>query len=128
MGGVRPTGALGLVWKKRRDDLTPPSVSGQPRQGAIESAFDVYAAISCDGGATWAPPLRVNGETSPAGTLAFDDLAYIALDANYAHLVWGDRRTPPKVTNAPGAFGGTQAYYGRVPFSLVSKGVKCGRG
>jgi hypothetical protein len=123
-----PTGALGLVWKKRRDDLTPPSASGQPRQGAIETAFDVYAAISCDGGTTWASPLRVNGETSPAGTLAFDDLAYIALDANNAHVVWGDRRTSPKVTNVTGAFGGTQAYYGRLPFSLVSKGVKCGRG
>jgi hypothetical protein len=127
-----PTGVLGLVWKKQRDDLTPPAPppSGPPEAAfrpAIGPAFDVYSAISCDGGRTWFPPVRVNAETSPAGPAGNDDLSYISLDANYAHMVWGDRRMLPKVTNVPGASGGLQAYYSRVPFLTVSGGAACGR-
>ena len=125
-----PTGVLGLVWKKQRDDLTPPlpaAAQGGPDRGATSPAFDVYSAISCDGGTTWLPPVRVNAITSPAGPAGNDDLSYIALDAKYAHMVWGDRRMLPKVKNVPGASGGLQAYYGRVPFSVVAKGAACGR-
>jgi hypothetical protein len=126
-----PTGVLGLVWKKQRDDLAPPAPPpGQPGTGprsAIGPAFDVYSAISCDGGKTWLPAVRINAEASPAGPAGNDDLSYISLDAKYAHMVWGDRRMLPKVTNVPGASGGLQAYYGRVPFSAVSNGATCGR-
>jgi hypothetical protein len=126
-----PTGVLGLVWKKQRDDLSSPSHSAPQSEGldrsAIGPAFDVYAAISCDGGMNWLPAVRVNSETSPAGPVGMDDLSYIALDAHFAHLVWGDRRMLPKVSNVPGGMGGLQAYYGRVPFSTVSHGASCGR-
>ena len=127
-----PTGVLGLVWKKQRDDLTPPSPppSGPPEvafRQALAPAFDVYSAISCDGGNSWLVPVRMNSETSPAGPAGNDDLSYIALDADHAHMVWGDRRMLPKVKNVPGASGGLQAYYGRLPFSAVSKGAACGR-
>jgi hypothetical protein len=124
-----PTGVLGLMWKKRRDDLsTPPPPSMTQLVGQTWGpAFDVYAAISCDGGNTWLPPLRVNAETSPSGPNGFDDLSYLAMDAHQAHLVWGDRRNLSKVTNAPTGVGGLQAYYGRVPFSSVSNGAACGR-
>ena len=61
------------------------------------------------------------------GPGGYDDLSYIALDAHYAHMAWGDRRNLPKVKNAPGGIGGVQAYYGRVPFSLASRGAPCGR-
>jgi hypothetical protein len=127
-----PTGVLGIVWKKQRDDLTPPApppaVAPEAAfRQAIGPAFDVYTAISCDGGTTWLPPVRVNAEPSPAGPAGNDDLSHISLDANYAHLVWGDRRMLPKVTNVAGASGGLQAYYGRVPFRTVAGGATCGR-
>jgi hypothetical protein len=70
--------------------------------------------------------MRVNAETSPAGPAAYDDLSYIALDAHYAHLVWGDRRMLPHVTNTAGAIGGMQTFYARLPFSVLSQGAKCG--
>jgi hypothetical protein len=128
-----PTGVLGFMWKKQRDDLTPPPKEAANAGGAwsppglVGAAFDVYAAISCDGGRTWLPPVRVNAVTSPPGPNRQDDLSFLVLDAHYAHLVWGDRRSIAEVTNAPNGRGGVQAYYGRVPFSAVSNGVKCGR-
>jgi hypothetical protein len=125
-----PSGVLGLMWKKERSDLTPPGQpSGFQMPGrAVGPAFDVYAAISCDGGTTWLAPARVNSETSPAGPTGLDDLSYIALDAKYAHLVWGDRRALPQVhATTPTSMAGVQVYYGRVPFSTVSSGADCGR-
>lgn len=124
-----PTGVLGLMWRKERNDLPAPK---QPPGGAslfnaAGPGFDVYAAISCDGGTTWLPPVRVNAKPSLAGPVGRDDLSYIALDANYAHLVWGDRRMVSKVKNSPTGMGGIQVYYGRVPFATVSKGQACGR-
>jgi hypothetical protein len=131
-----PNGVLGYMWKKKRDDLPPPppmppvtSMADMMKMigRAQGPPFDVYAAISCDGGKTWLLPVRVNAEASPAGPNGFDDLSYIALDQNYAHLVWGDRRNVTKVKNAPSGMGGIQVYYGRVPFKAVSNGAVCGR-
>jgi len=124
-----PTGVLGYMWKKRRDDVsTPPPPSFSPLVGQTwGAAFDVYAAISCDGGTTWLPPVRVNAQTSPSGPNGFDDLSYLAMDAHDAHLVWGDRRNITRITNAPTGVGGLQVYYGRVPFTTVSHGAACGR-
>lgn len=125
-----PSGVLGMIWKKERSDVSTPAPAGARTGGLMMSwgaAFDVYAAISCDGGFTWLPPVRVNGVTSPSGPNGFDDLSYVALDRNYAHLVWGDRRDITKVKNAPSGIGGIQVYYGRVPFSVASHGAPCGR-
>jgi hypothetical protein len=124
-----PTGVLGFTWKQQRKDLStppPPSLSQHLGQ-SWGPAFDVYAGISCDGGETWLPPVRVNAESSPSGPNGFDDLSYIALDRHYAHMVWGDRRNISKVTNSPTGIGGLQVYYARVPFSALSKGAACGR-
>jgi hypothetical protein len=123
-----PSGVLGLMWKKERTDFPAPKSSvPQNIMFSVSPGFDVYAGISCDGGKTWLPPVRVNAVTSPGGPNGRDDLSYVALDAHYAHLVWGDRRDLPKVKNMPMGSGGIQVYYGRVPFSLVSKGAACGR-
>jgi hypothetical protein len=122
-----PTGVLGFIWKQRRDDVSgPPARPNQPGF-TWGTGFDVYAGISCDGGKTWLPPVRVNAETSPPGSTTFDDLSYVALDARYAHLVWGDRRNSTKITNAKMGIGGVQAYYARVPFSIATHGTRCGR-
>jgi hypothetical protein len=125
-----PNGVLGFMWKKQREDLsTPPPPTMKALVGQTWGpAFDVYAAISCDGGRTWLPPARVNAESSPSGPNGFDDLSYLAMDRHNAHLIWGDRRNITKVKNAPTGVGGVQAYYGRVPFSAVAGGGACGRG
>jgi hypothetical protein len=128
-----PTGVLGFMWKKQRDDLTPPVQKPAAAEGTwsppdlVGPAFDVYAALSCDGGKTWQPPLRVNGVTSPPGPNRQDDLSYLVVDRKYLHLVWGDRRDIGKITNARGGRGGVQTYYGRVPFAAATHGAKCGR-
>jgi hypothetical protein len=125
-----PTGVLGVVWKNRRDDIpvpqVPPIVSGDDRD-TIQPAFDVYNAISCDGGLHWQTPVRLNAVTSPPGFTRSDDLSYIALDSHASHMVWADRRVLPQVHNVPGAVGGTHSFYGRVPFSVVTHGAACGR-
>jgi hypothetical protein len=127
-----PTGVLGLTWRKERLDLTPARQPGAPPENPLfpstGPAYDIYAAISCDGGAAWLPAVRVNAEPSPPGAPGRDDLSYIALDAHNAHLVWGDHRDAHRApAPTPGAIGVIQAYYGRVPFSVLSHGASCGR-
>lgn len=125
-----PTGVLGMVWKKQRDDLTPPLAppsGSETMPPAIGPAFDVYSSISCDGGAHWFQPIRVNSAVSPAGPSASDDFTYLTMDDRNVHMVWGDHRALPQVRNVPGAAGGTQAYYGRVPFAMFTGGSTCGR-
>jgi hypothetical protein len=126
---IGPSGVLGLIWKDRRDDLTPQEKSADSNRAAAnrvyEAAFDVYTSISCDGGATWLRPIRVNSEPSPAGPPGSDDFAYMALDSKNALLVWGDRRLQPKVTNVSGGAGGVQTFFGRVPFSIATQGAPC---
>jgi hypothetical protein len=119
-----PNGVLTYVWKKQRVDLNP-----TPLPAMTESAFDVYAAISCTGGTLWSAAIRVNAKPSPAGESLADDLSYIDADTRYAHLAWGDRRVLYEVRKIAGDVKGQvrQSYYGRVPFSLVTHGEKCGR-
>lgn len=121
-----PTGVLGFMWRKQRDDITPPPPP--IRLGRVWGpAYDVYASISCDGGMTWLPAIRINAETSPAGSANQDDVSHIALDAKYAHIVWGDRRMLKATPTSDKSNGGIQTYYARVPFATVTKGGQCGR-
>ena len=123
-----PTGVLGLVWKKQRNDFGPaPQQPPHAPREVVGPGFDVYSAISCDGGLTWLAPVRVNSVTSPPGPAGSDDLAYIALGPHDADMVWGDRRHLHDVHNAGYAAGGLQAYFARVPFSVFSHGAVCGR-
>jgi len=116
-----PTGVLGFMWKRSRPDLPPPPPTGSP-------PFDVYTAISCDGGRHWTAPIRVNSAPSPAAQSFVggppDDLGYITLDKEFVHLVWGDWRLQPTSLALKGAiadsWGGLQSFYGRVPFDLLS--------
>ena len=119
-----PNGVLVYLWKKARTDLNP-----NPLPPHIETAFDVYAAISCDGGLSWAVPIRVNAQPSLAGTDSEDDLTWVDADGHFAHLAWGDRRSLNEIKKIAGDFKGQvgQAFYGRVPFSLVHHGQVCGR-
>ena len=120
-----PSGVLGLVWKKQ----TGPAPKQPPHawREVVGPGFNVYSAISCDGGAHWLAPVRVNAVTSPPGPAGSDDFSYIVLGPHDADMVWGDRRDLRDVHNARYAAGGLQAYFARVPFSVFTHGATCGR-
>jgi hypothetical protein len=90
----RQAGVLGVMWRAIYRDST----------------YDIWSAISKDGGKTFSRPLRVSHAVSPASDPirvgANDDLQDLAMDAENIHMVWGDARS---------GFQGT--YYGRVAFS-----------
>jgi hypothetical protein len=66
-------------------------------QAAALSPYDVWAAISKDGGATFSAPLRVSRANSPAPQtfLPFgvgDDFSFLAMSGKYAFVGWADYR------------------------------------
>jgi hypothetical protein len=124
-----PNGVLTLIWKQERTDLNAPPSSPPPHFRGFESAFDVFVAISCDGGLSWRNAIRVNTKPSPQGEASADDLTYIDADTQYAHFVWGDRRITDDVRKMAGNVPGPtfHSYYGRVAFATASNGTRCGR-
>lgn len=85
-----PTGALGVMWRTH--------------------AVDAYAAVSFDHGGTFSRPVKVNAVTQPvadSGPMS-DHWSSIALDDEYAYVVWSDGR----------GGGAIDAIFGRVPFSM----------
>jgi len=75
-------GVLGLMWRAVYADRT----------------YDIWAAISRDGGKTFSQSLRVSHSKSPApdyyrnaGNFG-DDIQDLTMDKDYMHLVWGDSR------------------------------------
>ena len=89
-------GVVGLMWRAVYADRT----------------YDIWAAISKDGGHTFSKPLRVSHAKSPASDpyrnagLFGDDIQDLSMDRESMHLVWGDSRA---------GFQGT--WYGRVKLS-----------
>jgi hypothetical protein len=66
-------------------------------QAAPLSPYNVWAAISQNGGSTFTAPLKVSKADSPApqAFLPFgigDDFSFIALNAKYAFVAWADYR------------------------------------
>jgi hypothetical protein len=89
-----PTGVLGLMWKTRDQAPTvAPTARNPPPSPA---PYDVWAAISRDGGATFSEPLKVSSAPSPGpkpGIFATDALSSMALGPQEAFVTWGDWRT-----------------------------------
>jgi len=87
-------GVLGLIWRAIYDD----------------GGYDVWAAISLDGGPTFGASQRVSHARSPAydkfrnAGLFGDDIQDLSMDSENLHLVWGDSRA-----------GFQGVWYGRVP-------------
>jgi hypothetical protein len=79
-----PDGTLGLMWR---------TWQGSPNS----SPYNVWAAFSRDGGATFTQPLEVSDGDSaapfsrPFPTFA-DDFSFIALDEHHALVAWADWR------------------------------------
>lgn len=88
-------GVLGLIWRAVYDD----------------GSYDIWAAISRDGGQSFSDSQRVSHARSPAfdkyrnAGLFGDDIQDLSMDAEDLHLVWGDSRA-----------GFQGVWYGRVPF------------
>ena len=90
-----PSGDLGLIWKTTYPDRT----------------FDVWSAVSRDGGRTFKTVRVSHAVSSPylpkrANFMFGDDLSSLDIDREFLHVVWGDNRA---------GFQGT--WYGRVPLS-----------
>jgi hypothetical protein len=97
-----PNGVLGIMWQNN------PPRSGKP--------YTVWAAISRDGGTTFAQPLEVSqpfgvppetASPAPDSTPFFgnggDDFSYITLDHQFAFVAWADWRPGPQ-TDRQGFF------------------------
>ncbi|HEV3451446.1 MAG TPA: sialidase family protein [Acidimicrobiia bacterium] len=104
-----PTGVLGLMWQT--NVTRGPTASGglpavPPREAAGEvadqaagppSPYNVWAATSDDGGATFNAPLQISKAESPAPQefLPFgvgDDFSFLSLSGSYAFIAWADYR------------------------------------
>jgi len=75
-------GVLGLIW----------------RASYADRSYDIWAAISRDGGRTFSKSLRVSHGRSPASDpyrnagLFGDDIQDLSMDKDNLHVVWGDSR------------------------------------
>ncbi|MBI1742753.1 hypothetical protein HYR54_06755 [Candidatus Acetothermia bacterium] len=86
---VAPDGTVAIIWYDRRND--PKNLS-----------FDVYMAVSHDGGRTWLPNRRVTSVSSEVPPLSpnFDrfrpcymgDYVHITASSENFYLAWGDNR------------------------------------
>jgi hypothetical protein len=81
-----------------------------------DGTYDIWSALSRDGGGSFSVPVRVSHAVSPrmvparnAGMFG-DDLQHLAVDNDNVHLVWADSRA------------GFQAvWYGRVSFAAYGE-------
>ena len=89
-------GVVGLMW----------------RASYADRSYDIWAAISKDGGKTFSKSLKVSHARSPASDpyrnsgLFGDDIQDLSMDKEYIHMVWGDSRA-----------GFLGVWYGRVRFA-----------
>lgn len=113
-----PTGVLGLMWQTNVSSAPAPAGGGLPaalaesvlealpeplREGVEAQAagppspYNVWAATSRDGGATFSEPLKISKADSPAPQpfLPYgigDDFSFIALSGTHAFVGWADYR------------------------------------
>jgi hypothetical protein len=75
-----PTGAVGVVWRNTHSD----------------ASYEVLAAISTDGGATFGPPIELTSGTAPppeVPELGDDCACNLHLDRKYLYTTWGGSLT-----------------------------------
>jgi len=109
-----PTGVLGLMWRSIQPGAAPAASAPPPPPGAMAFGnqqpmpYNVWAAISRDGGTNFSEPLKVSGGNSPAGVpgASGDDYSHIVLDRDHAYVAWPDWRP-----------GERQGYFHAIPFT-----------
>ena len=110
-----PTGALGVSYRTKYG--ANPCVPDD----CPETSYDMWAAISRDGGFHFDSPVRIShADSAPqltgpgSGFAAGDDFGTVALDDKYLYVAWGDMRDVPD-SSASGAQ--RSVFFGRVPIS-----------
>lgn len=94
--GYSPTGVLGVTYRT-----------------VYAQGYDAWAAMSADGGARFAPPVRISHAVSaPEPDHGADDYGCVALDDKYLYFAWGDMRKTP---NSSTSGAERTLYFGRVP-------------
>jgi len=93
-------GVLGIMWRTAQ---TPPGASaiGAPAGGpggGPAYPYNVWTAVSRDGGATFSAPLEVSSADSPAPPSgpfgnAGDDYSSIAISGDHVYVTWADWRS-----------------------------------
>jgi hypothetical protein len=92
-------GVIGLLWRAYYAD----------------DSYDVWSAISRDGGKAFSKSLRISHARSPGfdvfrnAGLFGDDIQDLSMDTDSIHLVWGDSRA-----------GFQGVWYGHVPFAAYT--------
>jgi hypothetical protein len=81
--GFSPSGTLAMTWRDRRGLGT-----------GAETEYNVYGAISSDGGATFSPNKQLSATSSSFKSLTRgNDFLGVTIDSSYAHTVWGNFTT-----------------------------------
>ncbi len=111
-----PKGALALSWRAMIPLATPAprAVRGGWhdvwKYVDLPQQFEIWSAISRDGGKTFSAPLRVSTAPSPGVSLRRSlhnlgaDYISVAADSDFVHMTWFDDRAGFRAT-----------WYGRVP-------------
>jgi hypothetical protein len=109
-----PDGVLGVVY---RTDYGANCVTGVYCGGG--NGYDMWAAISRNGGFSFAPPIRVNHALSPPESGGSDDFGNnVALDDKYLYVAWDDMRTTPNSSTTDGK---RSLYFGRIPLARAPR-------
>jgi hypothetical protein len=111
-----PQGFLGVMWRTRTQIIGTVGVFGE-----LNGPYEIWAALSRDGGKSFSAPLKVNQGVAPAYPSDYvgfgDDFSWITLDHNSAHIGWGDARG----TDTP-ADPWPDIWYGRVDLPAFKGG------
>ncbi len=110
--GYSPSGVFGIVWRSSAatpEEMGVPAARTPGTPAPKTFPYDVWAAVSSDGGKTVSKPLKISSQMSPApdpAQQATDDVSFITLDRTHAHFGWGDWRS-----------GELQGWYARTPLA-----------
>ena len=107
--GQKPSNTRLMPWM----GYSPTGVLGVTYRTVYSQGYDAWAALSADGGAHFAPPVRISRVMSPPETdHGQDDYGCVALDGKYLYFAWGDMRKTP---DSPTSGAERSLYFGRVP-------------
>jgi hypothetical protein len=94
-------GVLGMMWRTFQPPpgktATLPTGPGPAPGGGPNYPYNIWAALSRDGGATFSEPLQVSSADSPAPDPSLfggagDDYSGLAVDSGYVYVGWADWR------------------------------------
>ncbi len=98
-----PKGVLGIMWQTSQPEAgqTATGAPGGGPGGGPAFPYNVWAAVSRDGGATFSEPLEASSANSPAPQSgmfanAGDDYSSIAVSGDHVYVTWADWRSPER--------------------------------